>query len=162
MLESKHILWDLNAVIMQTISLVPLNLHTHWPRGWPALYSGRIGHDKTQTADHAHCADRADCATFLIAFLLLCFFKNVIYVWLRSVHHFLTLSVTLGQFPIFGHHMRKFCEVLSSSRYLARQNRGVKFLALMQISPTRQDVICVDRDVEDYLDLHKTAQRTLQ
>ena len=29
MLESKQILWDLNAVVMQTISIVPLNLHTH-------------------------------------------------------------------------------------------------------------------------------------
>ena len=37
---------------------------------------------------------------------------------------------------------------LSSSRYLARQNHGVKFLELMQISPTRQDVICVDRDFD--------------
>ena len=75
MLESKHILWDLNAVIIQTISLVPLNLHTHW-REWPALYSGRIGHNKTQTADRAHCADRADradCATFLFAFLKMWF-----------------------------------------------------------------------------------------
>ena len=44
--------------------------------------------------------------------------------------------------------MRKFYEVLSSSRYLARQNRGVKFFELMQISPTRQDVICVDRDAD--------------
>ena len=94
MLESKKIQWDLNAVVMETISLVPLNLHTHRPRGWSALYSGCIGHDKTQT----------------------------------------------------GHHMRKFYEVLSSSRYLARQNRWVKFLELMQISPMRQDVICVDRD----------------
>ena len=42
--------------------------------------------------------------------------------------------------------MAKFYEVLSSSRYLAKQNRGVTFLKLMQISPTRQDVICVDRD----------------
>ena len=44
--------------------------------------------------------------------------------------------------------MRKFYEVLSSSRYLARQNRGVKFFELMQINPTRQDVICVDRDAD--------------
>ena len=73
MLESKHILWDLNAVDIQTISLVPLNLHTHRPREWPALYSGCIGHDKTQTADHADCADRADCATFLFAFLKMWF-----------------------------------------------------------------------------------------
>ena len=42
--------------------------------------------------------------------------------------------------------MTKFYEVLSSSCYLAKQNRGVKFLELMQSSPTRQDVICVDRD----------------
>ena len=31
---------------------------------------------------------------------------------------------------------------------VVRQNRGVKFLELMQISPTRQDVICVDRDAD--------------
>ena len=34
------------------------------------------------------------------------------------------------------------------SRYLAKQNRGVKFFELVQISPTRQDVICVDRDAD--------------
>ena len=42
--------------------------------------------------------------------------------------------------------MTKFYEVLSSSCYLAKQNRGVKFFELMQSSPTRQDVICLDRD----------------
>ena len=60
------------------------------------------------------------------------------------------------------------------SRYLAKQNRGVKFFELVQISPTRQDVVCLDRDADlelrnvlcgrkknDYQDLHKTAQRTL-
>ena len=31
-LESKEILWDLNAVVMSTISAVPLNLHTHRQR----------------------------------------------------------------------------------------------------------------------------------
>ena len=51
-----------------------------------------------------------------------------------------------GTVSNFGHHVTKFYEVLSSSRYLAKQNRGVTFLKLMQISPTRQDVICVDRD----------------
>ena len=51
--------------------------------------------------------------------------------------------VALELFPIFGHHMRKFYSLA-----LVRQNRGVKFLELMQISPTRQDVICVDRDVD--------------
>ena len=37
--------------------------------------------------------------------------------------------------------MRKFYEVLSGSRYLARQNHEVKFLELIH-------VICVDRDVD--------------
>ena len=40
-------------------------------------------------------------------------------------------------------------EILLGSFELAlfsKTNRGVKFLQLMQISPTRQDVICVDRD----------------
>ena len=54
----------------------------------------------------------------------------------------------LELFPIFGHHMTKFYEVLSSSRYLAKQNRGFKSLELTQISPTQQDVICVDRDAD--------------
>ena len=31
-LESKEILWDLNAVVMSTISAVSLNLHTHRQR----------------------------------------------------------------------------------------------------------------------------------
>ena len=44
--------------------------------------------------------------------------------------------------------MTKFYEVLSNSRYLAKQNRGVKSLELIQISPTLQDVICVDRDAD--------------
>ena len=34
------------------------------------------------------------------------------------------------------------------SRYLAKQKRGVKFFELVQISPTRQDVICVGRDAD--------------
>ena len=42
--------------------------------------------------------------------------------------------------------MAKFYVALSSSRYLAKKNHGVKFLKLMQISPTQQDVICVGRD----------------
>ena len=46
-------------------------------------------------------------------------------------------------FPIFGHHMRKFYSLA-----LVRQNRRVKFLELMQNSPTRQDVIYVDRDAD--------------
>ena len=29
MLESKQILWDLKTVVTYTISVVPLNLHTH-------------------------------------------------------------------------------------------------------------------------------------
>ena len=29
-----------------------------------------------------------------------------------------------------------------------KQNRGVKFLELVQISPTRQDKICADRDAD--------------
>ena len=44
--------------------------------------------------------------------------------------------------------MKKFYEVLWRSCYLAKQNRGVKFLELVQISPTQQDVICVDRDTD--------------
>ena len=51
-------------------------------------------------------------------------------------------------FPIFGHHITKFYEFLSRSGYLAKQNRGVKFLEPGQISPTQQDVICVDRDTD--------------
>ena len=47
-------------------------------------------------------------------------------------------------FPSFGHHMTKFDELISNSRYLAKQNRRLKFLKLMEISPTRQDVIFVD------------------
>ena len=34
------------------------------------------------------------------------------------------------------------------SRYLAKQNRGVKFFELVQISSTRQDVIFADRDAD--------------
>ena len=67
----------------------------------------------------------------------------MIYIQLKCVHRFLTLLVALELFPIFGHHMRKFYSLA-----LVRQNRGVKFLELMQISPTRQDVICVDRDAD--------------
>ena len=44
--------------------------------------------------------------------------------------------------------MTESYEVLSSLRSLAKQNRGVKFLELVQISPTWQDVICVDRDTD--------------
>ena len=44
--------------------------------------------------------------------------------------------------------MTKFYVVLSRSRYLAKQNRGVKFLELVQISPTRQDKIFADRDAD--------------
>ena len=73
MLESKEILWDLNAVVMTTISVVPLNLHAHRQRVWTALYSGCVGHDKTQTADHADCADRAGCVTFMFPFFLNCY-----------------------------------------------------------------------------------------
>ena len=68
MLDSEQILWDLNTVFMWTISAVPLNLHTHRQLEWTALCSGCIGHDKTQTADHADCADQAGCATFMFAF----------------------------------------------------------------------------------------------
>ena len=39
--------------------------------------------------------------------------------------------------------MRKFYSLA-----LVRQNRRVKFLELMQNSPTRQDVIYVDRDAD--------------
>ena len=63
-------------------------------------------------------------------------------------HLFLTLLATLELIPIFGHVMTKFYVVLSRSRYLAKQNRGVKFLELVQISPTRQDKICADRDAD--------------
>ena len=83
-----------------------------------------------------------------VQLLCLLFFKTVIYIWLRCVHLFLTLLVTLDLFPIFGHHTTKSYEVLSSSRYLAKQIRGVKFLELVQISPTWQDLICVDRDTD--------------
>ena len=48
----------------------------------------------------------------------------------------------------FWHHIAKFYEVLLRSRYLAKQNRGVKFFEPVQISPTRQDVICVYRDAD--------------
>ena len=44
--------------------------------------------------------------------------------------------------------MTKFYEVLSRSRYLEKQNCRVKFLELMQISPTRQDVVSLDRDAD--------------
>ena len=44
-------------------------------------------------------------------------------------------------FPSFGHHMTKFYEFISNSRYLAKQNHRLKFLKLMEISPTRQDVL---------------------
>ena len=40
--------------------------------------------------------------------------------------------------------MTKFDEFISNSHYLAKQNRRLKFLKLMEISPTRQDVIFVD------------------
>ena len=88
-----------------------------------------------QTADHADCADRAGCATLMFAF-----FFTVIYILLRCVHLFLTLLVTLELFPTFGHHITKFYEVLMRSSHLEKQNRGVKFLELVQISTTRHDV----------------------
>ena len=51
------------------------------------------------------------------------------------------LSCSFGNvFPSFGHHMTKFDEFISNSRYLAKQNHRLKFLKLMEISPTRQDV----------------------
>ena len=51
------------------------------------------------------------------------------------------LSCSFGNaLPSFGHHMTKFYEFISNSRYLAKQNRRLKFLELMEISPTRQDV----------------------
>ena len=34
-------------------------------------------------------------------------------------------------FPSFGHHMTKFDEFISNSRYLAKQNRRLKVLELM-------------------------------
>ena len=72
---------------------------------------------------------------------LLCFlFLKLLFI-LRGVHLFLTLLVTWELFSIFEHYMTEFYEVLSSSRYLAKQNRGLKFLKLMRISPTWQDVI---------------------
>ena len=50
------------------------------------------------------------------------------------------LSYSFGNvFPSFGHHMTKF--EISNSRYLAKQNHRLKFLKLMEISPTRQDVL---------------------
>ena len=73
MLESKQILWDLKTVFTYTISVVPLNLHTHRQLEWTALYSGCIGHDKMQTADHADCADQAGHATLMFAFFKLWF-----------------------------------------------------------------------------------------
>ena len=52
------------------------------------------------------------------------------------------LSCSFGNvFPSFGHHMTKFDEFISNSRYLAKQNHRLKFLKLMEISPTRQDVL---------------------
>ena len=33
-------------------------VYPYWPPEWTALYSRCIGHDKTQTADHAGCEDR--------------------------------------------------------------------------------------------------------
>ena len=52
------------------------------------------------------------------------------------------LSCSFGNvFPSFGHHMTKFYEFISNSRYLAKQNHRLKFLELMEISPTRLDVL---------------------
>ena len=89
------------------------------------------------------------------------------------------LSCSFGNvFPSFGHHMTKFYEFISNSRYLAKQNRRFKFLELMEIRPTRQDILqmlflwtvtliyrygmCCLNEADNYQDLHKTAQRTLR
>ena len=41
------------------------------PKFW--FRSGCVGHDKTQTVDHADCADRAGCVTFMFPFFLNCY-----------------------------------------------------------------------------------------
>ena len=41
----------------------------------------------------------------------------------------------------WNNHMTKFYEVISCSRYPAKQNCRLKFFEHMEINPTRQDVL---------------------
>ena len=110
------------------------------PKFW--LRSGCVGHDKTQTVDHADCADRAGCVTFMFPFFLNCYLYMI-----KVCTSFSYLFGNIGTVSsLWKLHGKIFYVALSGSRYLAKQNHGVKFLKLMQISPTRQDVICVGRD----------------
>lgn len=102
----------------------PLNSHTHWPCACTALYSG---HDKKQTADHAHCNS---CFLFLHCNLHIQVYTPFSYSF-----------GYVGTVSNFGHHMRKFYEVFSNSHYLAKQYRMPKFLEHMEIGPMQRDVL---------------------
>ena len=84
---SKLVLWELNSFLMQTLSFVPLNLHSCWPREWKRStvyimeYRGEVTIEtvnvkRTLSSKTKGKEYKADCFFFSSLFFLSFFFSR--------------------------------------------------------------------------------------
>ena len=103
------------------------------------MASGCIGHDKTQTADHA------DCAFFFFSFKLW-------FTYDQGANAFSLLMITLELIPIIGHHITKFYEIISEPTLPSKtKSQAQVFSSTWRLAPRAKmitDVICLDSDAD--------------